>query len=126
MRTTRRNLSDSNHWGCMSIGHLFPRERGRSDFGLPADKRLYACLQSLFKFHPDYDIILADILRGDPQGVLVLPAGECSHWSNHWRELLIQRFRSSMPDVLHRIHWLPWQRHEDYLQLTSLVDVLLV
>lgn len=98
----------------------------RADFGLPRDKHLYACLQSLFKFHPDFDFLLAEILRRDPQGLLILPSGECTHWNDHWRELLVERFQRTVPDVLDRLHWLPWQLHDDYLQLTSLVDVLLV
>jgi protein O-GlcNAc transferase len=98
----------------------------RAEFGLPQDKHLYACLQSLFKFHPEFDSLLAEILRRDPHGILILPSGECTHWNDHWRELLVERFQATMPDVLDRIHWLPWQRHEDYLQLTALIDVLLV
>jgi predicted O-linked N-acetylglucosamine transferase (SPINDLY family) len=30
-----------------------------------------------------------------------------------------------MPDVLDRLHWLPWQQHEDYLQISALSDVFL-
>ena len=33
--------------------------RTREDFGLPADVHLYGCLQMLWKFHPEFDAILA-------------------------------------------------------------------
>jgi protein O-GlcNAc transferase len=96
----------------------------RSDFGLPEDKHLYGCLQSLFKLHPDYDAILSEILRRDPQGLLLLASGK----SPHWDQLFMERFRRTMPDVniAERIRWLPWQDYHDFLQITALVDVLLL
>jgi predicted O-linked N-acetylglucosamine transferase (SPINDLY family) len=94
----------------------------RADFGLPGDKHLYGCLQSLFKFHPQFDPLLAGILRRDPQGLLVLPEGVCPQW----RELLMERFRATMPDVAERICWVPRQSYDDFLRLNALIDVLLV
>jgi predicted O-linked N-acetylglucosamine transferase (SPINDLY family) len=99
-----------------------PPRKSRADFGLPEDRHLYGCLQSLFKFHPDYDAMLAAILRRDPQGLLLVPEGTCSHW----KDLLLERFCRVMPDVVPRIHWLPWQEHADYLRLHAVLDVLLV
>jgi len=98
-----------------------PRKQ-RSDFGLPDEKNLYACLQSAFKFHPEYDELLANILRSDPNGVVVLTDG----MQPHWGELLKQRFQKSMPDVAKRIMFLPWQNHDDYMRLNHVVDVLLL
>ncbi len=46
--------------------------KDRTHFGLKADDHVYVCLQSLFKFHPDFDELLGGILRGDPRGVLLL------------------------------------------------------
>src|SRR5262249_44840918 len=46
--------------------------RPRSHYGLEETGRLYGCPQSLFKLHPDFDAILADVLRRDPEGLLVL------------------------------------------------------
>ena len=39
--------------------------------GLPADRRLYLCAQSLFKVHPEMDDLLADVIAHDPDGTLV-------------------------------------------------------
>jgi predicted O-linked N-acetylglucosamine transferase (SPINDLY family) len=36
--------------------------RDRAYFALPADGHLYLCPQSLFKFHPDFDVLLGAIL----------------------------------------------------------------
>lgn len=43
----------------------------RSKLGLPGDRRLYVCAQSVFKVHPDMDDLLADVIARDPDGVLV-------------------------------------------------------
>lgn len=48
----------------------------RAGLGLPASGTLYGCPQSLFKFHPDFDALLADIARGDPTGHIVLIEGK--------------------------------------------------
>jgi protein O-GlcNAc transferase len=48
-----------------------PEGVSRAAFGLPGDRRIYACPQSLFKIHPDMDGLFADLMEGDPSGVLV-------------------------------------------------------
>jgi len=93
----------------------------RQDYGLTKDDHIYACPQTLFKFHPEFDPLLAAILRGDPQGRLLLLEGHDPHWT----ELLMERFRATMPDVLGRIRFLPFQRRQDYLSLLEMADVLL-
>ena len=53
-------------------GFVFPEAVPRSDFGLDDQWNIYACLQNLLKFHPDFDLLVAEILRKDPNGHLVL------------------------------------------------------
>jgi predicted O-linked N-acetylglucosamine transferase (SPINDLY family) len=98
-----------------------PARRQRAAFGLPQDSHLYACPQTLFKFHPEFDSLLHEILARDPAGLLVLIEGKYAHWN----ALLMRRFRRSMPDVCERIHWLPRLAREDYLGLLTVVDILL-
>jgi predicted O-linked N-acetylglucosamine transferase (SPINDLY family) len=43
----------------------------RAELGLPENRRLYMCAQSLFKVHPDMDALLADIVAADDQATLV-------------------------------------------------------
>lgn len=93
----------------------------RSDFGLPDDSHLYLCPQSLFKLHPDFDAILAGILRGDPQGDVLLIEARTSAWG----ELLRQRFQKTIPDVAGRIRFLSGMSQEDFLTLIALCDVML-
>ncbi len=47
-----------------------PADRG--EFGLPPRAHLYMCLQRPLKLHPRFDAILAEILRRDPVGRVVL------------------------------------------------------
>jgi predicted O-linked N-acetylglucosamine transferase (SPINDLY family) len=94
---------------------------GRDRFGLPDDRTLYACPQSLFKLHPDFDGLLGGILRGDPRGLVVLLHGRHPHWD----ELLRQRFAATIPDVVDRVRFLPPLAHADFLALGAIADVLL-
>jgi len=95
--------------------------RDRAFFGLPEQAHLYACPQTLFKLHPEFDALLADILRQDPAGRLVLIRGQYPHWD----ELLLGRFRRHMPDVCDRIQMLPRQTRPDFLSLLAVCDALL-
>ena len=93
----------------------------REEFGLPADANLYVCPQSLFKFHPEFDVMLGGILRADPRGWLVLMRSKIS-W---WVELLEKRFRRTMPDVADRIVFLPPRDSPGFVNLLAVCDVML-
>ena len=93
----------------------------REDFGIAADRHFYFCPQQIQKFHPDFDPILAAILRRDESGVIVVPRDH--HQSNTAR--LESRFAATMPDIADRIVFLPQQAYPDYLSLVAAADVLL-
>ena len=93
----------------------------RTDFGLSDSSHIYLCPQSLFKFHPDFDRPLAQILRRDSLGEVVLIEGAFPHW----KKLLMDRFRATIPDVVDRIRFVPSQKLEDFLHLVALSDVVL-
>ena len=93
----------------------------RSNFGLDAQEHIYLCPQSLFKLHPGLDPLLAAILRRDPMGRLVLPAGTRPGWS----ERLMARFHQTMADVVDRVSIVPRQRARDYFGLLAAADVIL-
>ncbi|MBF0370655.1 MAG: tetratricopeptide repeat protein [Magnetococcales bacterium] len=108
----------SNYYLRPEIPH---HQATRSDFGLPKEGALYVCPQSLFKFHPDYDFLFAELLRKDSNGWLVLIEGSVAHWT----QLLKQRLVKAMPDVADRILFLPRLSFERYIQLIRLADVML-
>jgi protein O-GlcNAc transferase len=94
----------------------------REDFGLAANARVYACAQNPIKFHPDFDAVVATILRRDPQGVLVLFNGDKN---DHWTQLLVQRFQHSMPDVAARVVVLPFLKLDAFLGFLATADAVL-
>lgn len=95
--------------------------KGRGELGLPLDRNVYLCPQSLFKLHPDFDAILANILRHDPAGEIVLIEARAKAWG----EILRKRFQATIPDVSQRIRFLPGVNREDFLALIAASDVML-
>lgn len=93
----------------------------RADFSLPEDRNLYLCPQSAFKFHPDFDRIVAGILRTDPKGEVIL----VSVGDSHWITLLRQRLQRTMPDVLKRVRVLERMPRGRFIGLMSVCDVML-
>jgi predicted O-linked N-acetylglucosamine transferase (SPINDLY family) len=93
----------------------------RRQLDLPEDIRLYACIQSLFKVHPDFDDIIAGILLRDPKGIIVFFEG--SH--DHWGQLLRERFARRLPEVCQRLRFLKRLSREDFLAFLQIPDVLL-
>ena len=93
----------------------------RAEFGLPEGMNLYACLQRLPKFHPDFDPILADILRRDPKGLVLVPEDRSGHASGRLRA----RLDAALGEVAARVHFLPRRDYASYLRLLSLADVAL-
>lgn len=93
----------------------------RAAFGLPPDRTLYICPQSLFKFHPDFDPLVAEILRRDERGVLLLIQGHDSGWA----QVLMSRFRNAAPDVVDRIRIIPRGSANDFMNWIAVSDVML-
>ncbi len=96
-------------------------EPDRESFGLPENRTLYICTQSLFKLHPDFDPILAAVLEKDPQAVLILLEGMHSHW----KELLVERFKENVPEIIDRIQFVPSQPRERFMSLHRLADAVI-
>jgi predicted O-linked N-acetylglucosamine transferase (SPINDLY family) len=90
----------------------------RAELGLRPDVRLYACLQSLFKLHPDFDQALAQILRSDPQAICLLV-------NDRQRDAWEQRFARSYGDVADRIHFLARRPLDQFHGVLLDTDVLL-
>ena len=71
--------------------------------------------------HPEFDAVLQGILRDDPQGRLLLLAGQQPHWT----EILDDRFKRTIPDVVNRIEYLGRMPIGPFLDMLALVDVVL-
>jgi predicted O-linked N-acetylglucosamine transferase (SPINDLY family) len=88
---------------------------------LPETGALYGCLQSLFKFHPDFDAVMAEVVTRDLTGWIVLV-----DWIHPtWRELLRARWGRTHPILLERVIFQPRQSGDRFRQLVSRMDVML-
>jgi len=97
------------------------RRPDRAHYGFHDDRHIYFCAQSLLKIHPDFDPLAAEVLRGDPDGVLVFVGLDDPHPT----ELVRRRMQQTMPDVMDRVHFLPRQEEPRFLGLLALADVVL-
>ena len=93
----------------------------RRAFGLPESATLYFCAQTLIKVHPDMDALFAEVLRRDPNGLLLLPTG----YNGPIAELLRARFAGTIGDLAARIRFLPTMSHTDFMNVVALADVSL-
>lgn len=95
--------------------------KGRDAFELDDNAHLYVCPQSIYKFHPDFDALLAEILRRDPLGQVVL-----IRWPyRRGNELLRERFTADMPDVVERVRFIRRLKEPEFLNLLTCADVVL-
>jgi len=97
-------------------------EPSASNLTPPASRpHTYLCPQTLFKFHPDFDEILAGILNADPQAEIVLLEGRVEHWTNR----LKQRFKKTLPGGTSRVRFLPAMPRDQFMNLLATADVIL-
>jgi protein O-GlcNAc transferase len=89
--------------------------------GLPETGALYLCPQTLFKFHPDFDAVLADILHKDPSGWIIALESQ----NPAAQEILRQRWAEVDPVLLERVLFLPRQPGDRFLMLLTHGDVML-
>ncbi|MCB0209144.1 MAG: tetratricopeptide repeat protein [Anaerolineae bacterium] len=93
----------------------------RDYFGLETNEHIYLCPQNLLKFHPDFDPIIGEILRRDTLGRLVLIKSKVQRQT----DMLLARFKGTIPDVVEQIRWLSPLDLSRYLNLIAVSDVML-
>ena len=98
-----------------------PEAANKSAFGLDETRHCYLCPQTLFKFHPDFDPLIGNILDRDTNGEFVLIEGK----HPEWQERLTERWQNSIGTAAERIRFLPRQGYQDFMRLLSAADVIL-
>lgn len=93
----------------------------RKRVGLPTTGSLYVCPQTLFKIHPDDDVLFRRILEQDTSGHLIMIDGRVSEWTSR----LKARWSSTMASVFDRCLFLPSLPHPDFLRLLQVASVVL-
>ena len=94
---------------------------GREALGLPVDRRLYVCTQTLFKIHPDFDAVLGGILERDPEAVVVFIEGNLEYMAAQLRK----RFEAAFGALGDRFVFLRTLEFSEFLGLCATADVLL-
>lgn len=93
----------------------------RESLGLPADRPLYFCPHSHFRWHPEFDGLLHGILEADPRGELLL----VDSTQPQWTQLLLRRLEGTLGPHMRRLRVLPLQPLPRYLALMRLCDAML-
>lgn len=101
-----------------------PPPAAREALGFDPSWHVYFCPQNLFKFHPEFDAVLAAILRRDPRGricIVGVPARD-----GRRLDRLRRRLQHALGDVADRLVILPRAPGRDgYLQRLQAADVVL-
>ena len=101
-----------------------PPPAASAELGFDRGRRVYYCPQALFKFHPDFDAVLAAILRHDAGGEIVITYDV--ELDLYRLPRLQARLRKACDDVFDRIVFLPRaDRREVYLQRLQACEVVL-
>lgn len=116
--------------------------RNRSAFGLPHDRFLFSCLQSVFKLHPSFDPVIRRVLEAVPNADIVfieVRSSQCSvcmtmcfmiftsQGRRHtWTSILQARLRRALGSFYARLHFVPRvPGSQPFLRLLSCMDAVL-
>lgn len=94
------------------------------DFGLPEDRVLYGCLQSLFKYLPRHDGILPRIAASVPDALFVFVEAATPYVTAVMRERLENAFAAEGLDAARHVVFLPRQTPRGFDGLMQAMDVL--
>jgi predicted O-linked N-acetylglucosamine transferase (SPINDLY family) len=111
--------------GICSAPAAVPPDGTREQFGLPADRTLYLCSQSLFKVHVEMDELLAQLAARDPSGLILFFEDSKPDFTRAFRERLERRFSALGLLPGQQLRFLPRLGHADYLRLSRLCDLML-
>lgn len=94
----------------------------RDRFNISKDWFVYFCPQSVFKMHPLFDMVMAEILNRNPQGHIFVTGGR----KEEWTKIYIDRLHESLGvELSKRLHMIPRVSSEQFISLLSIADVLL-
>ncbi len=97
----------------------------RTQLGLPEDRRLYLCPQSLFKIHVDTDDLLAGIATRDPRALILFFEDYKAPVNEAFRQRMRRVFDAHGLDVDNCLRFLPRMGHDAYLGVNRVADVML-
>lgn len=102
-----------------------PRQTNPQKFDLPEERTLYGCLQSLFKYLPQYDFVFPMIAKEVPGALFVFLEGNASFTTATLKRRLSNAFASCGLEVSQHVKFLPRVSREVYIDLLANMDVIL-
>lgn len=103
----------------------FERPGTREEFGLPADRHLYLCSQSLFKIHVDMDALMTDLAERDPDALILLFEDYKPAVNSAYRQRIHAAFEAQGLSPDHHLRFLPRMKPAEFLRLNQVADVML-
>jgi CRISPR-associated protein Csy1 len=104
---------------------VVPERAARAEHGLPEDRRIYLCAQSLFKIHPDTDALLAGVAARDPTALIVLFVDGRQALDEIFRGRIDKVFRAAGLDPSAHLCIRPRLSYAEFLRLCTAADVML-
>ena len=102
-----------------------PAVVARAHYGLPDDRALLLCPQSLFKVHPDNDDLFARVLAANPGATLVMFDGRHPNVTGRFMRRITAAFERHGLSVRDRMIVLQALPHDDYLRVNLACDAML-
>jgi hypothetical protein len=97
----------------------------RQDFGYSDSWCIFFVPQSVFKMHPLFDSVLAEILARDERIHVVVTGGRRPRWSDIYEHRLFHAVTQYNASLLPRIHMIPRVSSEKFIDLLQICDVVL-
>lgn len=99
--------------------------KSRGNLGIPEDRVVFLCWQSLFKYLPRYDYLLAKIAGQVPSALFLFSGNNLSTMKERLFNRLRRAFAEVGLDIEKHCRFLPEQDYPSYLSLYLVSDVFL-
>jgi Predicted O-linked N-acetylglucosamine transferase, SPINDLY family len=95
----------------------------RVNFGLPPDRVLFGCIQSHFKYLPQFDFVYPEIAKLFPDALFVFVDSKNASVTTKFKSRLAKSFVEAGLDFDNSVHFLPRMPRAQFLSLLRLLDV---
>ena len=100
-------------------------EIGTQKFEFPAGRILFGCLQSIYKYLPQYDYVYPLIAKHVSQSLFVFLEADHLYATNIFKERLLKEFVLHGLDFHKHVKFVPRVSASNYIRLMSEMDVIL-
>ena len=98
---------------------------GRDHFGLPPDRTLLMCVQTLRKYRPRYDPVYVRIAQQVPEALFVFVSDTSAACTTQLKKRLAGAFTTASLDLDAHVRFLPRLSEPDWMSLLSIGDLFL-